>query len=254
MMLKSRVLGKGDALIILHGLFGDSKNWMSCASILAKKFEVHLVDLRNHGASFHADTHNYELMADDVYEYVCVKNLNNYSILGHSMGGKVAMQYALIRHDSGLNRLIIIDIAPKKYLENHSDIFSALQEVVKLARSRKEAFSILEKKINNSLISNFLLKSLVIHKQGHLSFNFNLKSLENNLENIMDRVWSDKPYTGKVVFFSGEQSDYISSSDYKYMFELFPFMKVVTIPNSGHWVHYENKSGFLSELNNYLIN
>ena len=142
MILSSTVLGSGNPLIILHGLFGESKNWNSIAKEMYSDFEVHLIDQRNHGNSFHHDQHNYIALANDLYNYINEYSLKKYSIIGHSMGGKVAMQFSLMYPDE-IQNLIIVDIAPKEYKNEHYTIFEGLQKVLLESASRKEAQNIL---------------------------------------------------------------------------------------------------------------
>ena len=136
MILSSTVIGGGPVVVILHGLFGEGKNWLSIAKEISNHFEVHLIDQRNHGNSFHSMEHNYEVMALDLDKYIKSKNITNFFLLGHSMGGKTAMEFALL-YPKNVDKLIIVDIAPKLYKENHVNIFEGLKQVLSRANSRK---------------------------------------------------------------------------------------------------------------------
>ena len=157
MILSSTVLRSGNPLIILHGLFGESKNWNSIAKEMSSDFEVHLIDQRNHGNSFHHEEHNYIVLANDLYNYINEHSLKKYSIIGHSMGGKAAMQFSLMYPDE-IQNLIIVDIAPKEYKNEHYAIFKGLQQVLLESDSRKEAQNILMHYVKDMTVVNFLLK------------------------------------------------------------------------------------------------
>ena len=176
MILKSSIIGRGPVIIILHGLFGESKNWRGVASKLLNYFEVHLVDQRNHGNSFHHKQQDYKVMALDLKNYIEKKKINTFSIIGHSMGGKVAMQFAFL-YPKGLDKLIIIDISPREYQDNHTDVFLGLKQVLLESKSRQSAQKILMSHINDKVKSNFLLKC----KNLYLSQKLNKLFLNRNL-------------------------------------------------------------------------
>ena len=251
MIISSTILGSGPTVIILHGLFGEGSNWKSIAKELSSKFEVHLVDQRNHGSSFHHDEHNYEVLVDDLNKYIIHNNIIDAIIIGHSMGGKVAMNFAF-SYPQKIVQLIIIDIAPKEYQDNHKSIFVGLKKVLKSANSRKEAIHILISHIQDLMTTNFLLKGLSFDAQNKPFLRFNHIALENNLPKLLLALNPDKVFHGKTYFLSGSQSNYIKNADLKFISRQFPMFQEIEIDHAGHWVHYENKEGFLHVLKKLL--
>lgn len=252
MILSSVVIGKGPIIIILHGLFGEGKNWLSIAKELSICYEVHLVDQRNHGLTFHHNEHDYALMATDLHAYVKHHNLDRYSVIGHSMGGKVAMQFAF-KFPHNLNKLIIVDISPKRYIDSHSKIFQGLNEVLLNSQSRKDAFLILLRRVKDKEVVGFLLKGLSFSNHTNQPrLKYNLNALEMNVKNLMKEITSDRKYTKPIYFLRGENSNYINDLDIQYITNLFTDYIIVTIKNSGHWVHHENKVDFMIELKKIL--
>ena len=251
MILSATILGSGDPLIILHGLFGDSKNWNSIAKELSSDFEVHLIDQRNHGNSFHHPEHNYEVLANDLHHYINKYSLKHYSIIGHSMGGKVAMQFSFMCPDE-LQNLIIVDIAPKEYENEHSEILEGLQQVVLESNSRKEAQNILMHYVKDMTVVNFLLKGFYISDEKKPKFKFNLQALEKNITNLLGPLKKHNTFNGRTYFLSGSESNYIQPSDSKDISKLFPRNKIITINNAGHWIHFEAKESFLRTIKTIL--
>ena len=247
MILKSSILGRGPVIIILHGLFGESNNWKGVSSKLLNYFEIHLVDQRNHGNSFHHKQQNYKVMALDLKNYIEKKKINTFSIIGHSMGGKVAMQFAFL-YPKGLDKLIIIDISPREYQDNHTDVFLGLKQVLLESKSRQSAQKILMSHINNEVKSNFLLKGLFFTSTQRPHLKFNLVAIQKNSHNMLSSLHSDILFDGKTYFLSGANSNYIQRRDIKYISQLFSLYKIIEIKNAGHWIHYDNKSDFLKTI------
>ena len=251
MILSSTVLGSGNPLIILHGLFGESKNWNSIANELSSHFEVHLIDQRNHGNSFHHQEHNYQVLANDVYNYINEHSLKNYSIIGHSMGGKVAMQFSLMYPDE-IQNLIIVDIAPKEYKNEYYAIFEGLQKVLLESDSRKKEQNILMHYIKDITIVNFLLKGFSLSDSCKPKFRFNIHALEKNINNLLGTLKKHNNFNGMTYFLSGSESNYIQPSDHKDISKLFPRNKIIIINNAGHWIHFEAKESFLLTIKTIL--
>ena len=158
--LHSTIIGNGKPLLVLHGVFGMSDNWNTFGKFFADYFEVHLIDLRNHGRSFHSDDFNYELMVDDVYQYIQHFKLADINLLGHSMGGKVALFFSQ-KYPQLLAKLVVVDIAPKEYPIHHQEIIDALKSVdFKVVKSRKQADEMLSETIKDEGVKQFLLKNL----------------------------------------------------------------------------------------------
>ncbi|MES2592862.1 MAG: alpha/beta fold hydrolase [Bacteroidota bacterium] len=253
MKLFYRKYGAGQPLVILHGLFGQSDNWNSLAKQFAEKgFEVYLVDLRNHGLSPHSDTWNYQVMSDDILELINEFQLKDVVLLGHSMGGKVAMQFA-IQHQELLNQLIVVDIAPKYYPPHHGDVLKALNAVdFTLVKTRKEAEDILSTFITDYGTKQFLLKNIYWKENGLLEWRFNLKVIAEQIENVGEVTPDDKSCDIPAVFIRGGLSRYILDEDINLIQDIFPRSVVETVENAGHWVHAEKQKDFFDCVINYI--
>ncbi|QTY26126.1 alpha/beta fold hydrolase [Flavobacterium sp. CS20] len=253
MKLHSQISGKGQPMVILHGFLGMGDNWKTLSKAYAKAgFEVHLLDLRNHGKSPHSQDFNYEIMAKDVNEYFKDKGIKKAVLIGHSMGGKVAMYFAC-QHPELLTHLIVVDISPRYYKPHHDDILERLKTLqqTKLT-SRKEADAILKEKINDNGVRMFLLKNLKREKDNTLNLKPNIDVFINNKENIGQALPQHFIYEGETLFIKGEHSDYISEGDKDLINKHFRNFKIQTISNTGHWVHAENPKSFLSETLKFI--
>ncbi len=245
MKLHSVILGKGKPFLILHGFLGMSDNWKTLGKKFAEDgFEVHLIDQRNHGKSPHSDEFSYELMAEDIKEYCDAHNLENIILLGHSMGGKTAMLTAS-KYENLVEKLIVVDIAPKYYAPHHQQILKGLTALkeAKLG-SRTEAETLLEEYIPETGVRLFLLKNLYWKTKDELSLKMNLPVLKEKIENIGASLPEDAQYKGNSLFIKGEKSDYITSSDEKLIKDHFPKAEIETIQGAGHWVHAEKMNKF----------
>ena len=245
MKLFYRKFGSGQPLIILHGLFGQSDNWNTLAKKFAEQgFEVYVVDLRNHGLSPHSEVWNYQVMSEDILELINDNNLQNIILLGHSMGGKVAMRFA-VQHQDLLDKLIVVDIAPKYYHQTNQDVLEALNSVdLSIVKTRKEVEIILSKYITDYGTKQFLLKNLYWKPNNDLDWRFNLKIITEEFENIGEATPTDKVCNTPALFIRGEKSNYILDDDFNLMQEIFPFSILETIANGGHWVHSEKSKEF----------
>jgi esterase len=263
MKLNSQIIGQGQPLIILHGLYGSSDNWLSHAKILAENHEVHLIDQRNHGKSPHSDEHNYTAMEGDLWQYFQDHQIERAIILGHSMGGKTAMFFALA-HPESVSALIIVDMSPKSYdsLEDaktlyHKEIFKGLRSInISTIKTRTEAEQQLSEYVDQPRIRKFLLKNLQ-RRPDDKSFYWmlNLEGLYNSLENILEGIDPDlvSPLTAfPVLFIRGENSGYIDDEAIPIIRALFPFAEIETIENAGHWLHAEQPDTFMNVVTNFL--
>jgi esterase len=253
MILNSRIEGSGKPFVILHGFLGMSDNWKTLGSQFAEDgFQVHMVDLRNHGKSFHSDDFSYELMAIDVKEYCEFHKLENIILLGHSMGGKTAMLLATLFPDL-VDKLIIADIGPKFYPQHHQPILEGLNAVdFSKQPSRSEVEEIVSKYISDFGTRQFLLKSLYWKEKDQLAFRFNLSVFNKKIEEIGVALPSSHKFEKPTLFLRGSKSNYILDDDFETIHNHFPNVKIVTISNAGHWLHAENPKDFYTETINFL--
>jgi esterase len=245
MKLFYRKFGQGQPLIILHGLFGQSDNWNSLAKQFSEQgFEVYIVDQRNHGLSPHDEEWNYKVMSEDIYELIQDLNLQNVILLGHSMGGKTVMQFAL-DHENLLDKLIVADISPKYYPLHHQIVLQALDAVdFKKVKTRREAEDILNTYITDFGTKQFLLKNIYWKEDGELAWRFNLEVIIKKIENIGEATPNENSCNTPTLFIRGEKSNYILNEDLDMIHEIFPRSILETISDADHWVHAEKPKAF----------
>ena len=245
MQLNFKQLGHGEPLVLLHGLFGSADNWLGVAPSLAEKFHIFIPDLRNHGSSPHSLEMDYSLMAADVEEFFCRHNLQNASVLGHSMGGKVAMQFAL-SFPARVKKLIVVDMAPRAYAPAHEHIFAALLalDLIKF-QTRSQIEAALAAEIPSLNLRRFLLKNLGRNGDGAFQWKMNLRGVAENYPRLGEALASLTPFTHPTQFIRGGQSDYIRAADEAEILRLFPKAIIETIPTANHWVHAEAPAEFL---------
>ncbi|MBP6038735.1 MAG: alpha/beta fold hydrolase [Flavobacterium sp.] len=253
MTLHSRIEGEGIPIIILHGFLGMSDNWKSLATQFASAgFQVHALDLRNHGKSFHSEEFNYEVMVEDVKNYIQVHQLTNCIVLGHSMGGKVAMLLATT-YPHLVSKLIIADIGPKYYAPHHQTILAGLNAVdFSKKPSRSDVEQILSNCITDFGTRQFLLKNLYWKTPEQLAFRFNLQVFNDKIETIGTALPFENKFEGPTLFLRGSKSDYILDSDFETIYYHFPMASIVTIDNAGHWLHAENPKDFQLNVMQFL--
>ena len=255
MILHGNIIGEGKPFIILHGFLGMGDNWKTLARKFADAgYEIHLVDQRNHGRSFHTEEFNYDLLAQDLKEYCEHHKLNNIILLGHSMGGKTAMKFAAL-YPEKVDKLIIADIGPKYYAPHHQQILkglAALQEESGALESRGDADEFLEKYISEWGTRQFLLKNLYWKKDKTLALRINLPVLTEKIENLGEGLKNTDTYSGETLFLRGSQSNYIDENDSDLIKKHFPQSKIITIPKAGHWLHAENPKDFYQEVIKFL--
>lgn len=253
-MLYSRIEGEGKPLLILHGFLGMSDNWKTFAGqIAAEGFQLHILDLRNHGRSFHSDVFTYEAMVQDVLEYCQGHNLDKVSILGHSMGGKVAMFFATT-YPEKVDKLIVADIGPKYYRPHHQDILAGLNAVdLSQKPDRSQVEEILKEYVSDFGTRQFLMKSLYWIEPGQLAFRFNLPVFNEQIDNIGKALPDNALFENPTLFLRGGNSNYIKDEDFETIRHHFPNSEIKTVPNAGHWLHAENPKDFYSESIQYLL-
>ena len=252
MKLHFKKFGSGPPLIILHGVFGSSDNWKTLANHLMITFEVYLVDQRNHGLSPHSDDLNYQVMTDDLKELLHNEQIEKCCLLGHSMGGKTAMNFA-VQYPEKIMKLIIVDIAPKRYPPHHQNILQGVHSLkINEINTRKEADDLLSTTINNSGIRQFILKNLSRNPEGLFYWKINWKAIEDNIQAIGAPLLSHDLFTGEVLFIRGAQSDYILNEDEPLLKKNFPNAVLMTIQKAGHWVHAEQPAQLLALINQFI--
>ncbi len=247
-ILHSKIIGTGRPLLILHGYLGMSDNWKTLGTQYAENgFQSHLIDQRNHGKSFHSQDFNYDFLSEDLKKYMEHHHLEKANIIGHSMGGKTAMQFAC-EHPELTEKLIVADISPKYYPPHHHDIISGLKALdFEKINSRSEADQELSKYLNDSGIRQFLLKNLYWVEKGKLGFRFNLSVLSTKMEEIGENISAAAQYAGPTLFLKGDASEYVVETDLPEIKRHFPAAEIETIENAGHWVHAANPKQFFEK-------
>jgi len=249
--LYSREFGTGDPIVILHGLFGFSDNWQTIAKGLADHHLVVTPDLRNHGRSPHVDAHSYPLMAEDVRAFMEEHWMFSAAVVGHSMGGKVAMQLALSHPDS-VEKLVVVDMEPGQAEDNHGPIFQALLGLnLSDVTTRQEAEAYLSKHIADVGTRQFLLKNITREDDGRFTWKMNLPVLWKHYDDILAPVTGD-PFQKPTLFIRGSRSHYIRDSELPLIRTLFPHAEIVTIEDAGHWVHADQPAALLAVLKKFL--
>ena len=270
MNLNFKEFGTGEPVVILHGLFGTLDNWQTIAKRLSAEFTVFILDLPNHGRSPHTEGEiNYEMMADALAEFMLNHWLYETRLVGHSMGGKLAMQFAL-SHPDIVKKLAVIDIAPKLYKSGHEDVFDALFAVdLATLKDRKEAEAILMDKLEGDAGTvQFLLKDLTRNNPfnnttntdlsrdnregGGFEWKMNLKGLFDNYNNILQAPVGE-PFLKPTLFIRGGNSLYIKDKDKQVINDFFPNAALKTIEGAGHWVHADKPKELFEILNSFLI-
>jgi pimeloyl-ACP methyl ester carboxylesterase len=251
MKLNFKKIGSGPPLVILHGLFGSADNWYSISRELDKEFTMYLVDQRNHGDSPHSDEWNYEVMAADLLELLDEEGLDKVFLMGHSMGGKVAMTFA-VNNPERVARLIVADISPRYYPVHHEVILDGLQAInLTEIQSRKEADDALAVHIPDFGTRQFLLKSLGRNADGFY-WKINLPVIVANIEEVGKALEDDVVYEGETLFLAGAKSNYIQEKDMESILEHFPNYQLKIIPNAGHWLHAEQPKAVVEEIRSFL--
>ncbi len=251
-LLHSVITGQGKPLIILHGLFGMGDNWKSLAKQFAGNFEVHAVDQRNHGRSFHSDDFSYELMVHDLLYYFSRHKIEQAFLLGHSMGGKTAMLFA-VEFPGLVSKLIVADIAPKYYPPHHETILQTLHSLdFKKITRRSEVDEILSTRIKEPKVRQFLSKNVYRLHDHSFTLRFNLAAIEENINDIGDPLPAYTVYKGPVLFLKGADSGYITEEDRDLIRQHFPASEILSVENSGHWLHAENPEKFYEYASSFL--
>lgn len=252
-MLYSKIEGSGKPFVIMHGFLGMSDNWKTLGTQFAESgFEVHMLDLRNHGRSIQSDEFNYKLMVEDVVAYCKEKKLTSIYLLGHSMGGKVAM-FTATQFPDLVEKLIVADIGVKYYKPHHEEILAGLAAVdFSKKPSRSEVEGILTHYIPDFGTRQFLMKSLYWETPGQLAFRFNLNAFVANKDVIGDALDEEAVFNKPTLFLKGANSNYILESDIAEIKRHFPHSEIEKISNAGHWLHAENPKDFYDKTMLFL--
>lgn len=242
----------GPWLLLLHGLFGDGDNLAVVKRHFESKYNILSIDLPHHGRSSHQFSFSLNEWADAIATELMTRGIFELSVVGHSLGGKVAMMLARNARIN-IHHLVIVDIAPVSYSHRHQSVFAALKKVkLTTLKSRQEADYYLALELSDASTRQFLLKSLVKSTQGHFSWRFNLNGLVEAYSQLSYWTEASSPYTGSTVFIKGALSDYIVQEYQEAIKRQFPLAKAHVIANTGHWLHAEKPQSFLRVLDNIL--
>ena len=252
MKLFVRKMGDGDPLVILHGLFGLSDNWLNIAKELAKTHRCYLLDLRNHGRSPQSENHDYDDMVEDLYEFLTDFGLRTVSVMGHSMGGLTAMKFAL-EYPHRVNKLVVVDIAPRSYPVMHQNILAGLKAIpIASLKSRKEGDQVLKNYVDSVKIRQFLLKNIYRNEDNTYAWRINLDAITAHTSDIGRGITGSRTFDKPTLFIRGGKSEYINDEDEARINEIFSDHRIIIIPNASHWVHAEEPKAFLEAVNNFL--
>ena len=253
MQLFFRQIGAGRPIIILHGLFGSADNWLTISKVIADNgFSVYTVDQRNHGRSPQVPTHSYPELADDLYDFIQQQQLEKPILIGHSMGGKTVMQYAM-QYPGTFSHLVVVDIAPRLYKVHHGDILAGLKAIpLDTLQNRNEADQILSQYEPSPSVRQFLLKNLYRNEEGNFAWRINLPVLDENIEIISQDIINQRVVEEPTLFMRGEKSGYVRDKDLPKIKELFPNSTVDTIEGASHWVQAEQPEAFVKSLVSFL--
>lgn len=246
--------GSGFPIIIVHGLLGTSDNWITVAKKLSAEYSVFNVDVRNHGRSPHLPEMNYPAMAADLKAFLENQWIHKAHFIGHSMGGKLVMQFAL-EYPEIVDKLVVIDIAPKSYPGGHEHILDALESIdLNAVESRKEVEVALSEKLNEpESVIQFLMKNLHFDRVlNNYSWKMNLSAIIDHYDEISGAIESGESFDGPTLFISGGNSKYILPEDEPSIRELFPKAEFKVVEDAGHWVHAEKPAEIFEILKEFL--
>lgn len=252
--LNYKQLGKGKHIVLIHGLFGSLENLNMVAKSLSQHYCVTSIDVRNHGNSFHQKNMDYQVLAQDVINLLDQLSIEHCHILGHSMGGKIAMKIAL-SFPERVSKLIVADIAPVKYPAHHLTIIEGLQTIdLTQVHKRKDADIQLAKYVTDPAVRPFLLRNIILNEQGKFQFKCNLNYIEQGYQQIMQNVscQNDEYFNGDTLFIKGANSDYILPEHQNAITTLFPKAKAKIIQGAGHWLHAEKTVAFNKIVEDFL--
>lgn len=254
-ILHSKIYGQdkpGTPLLVFHGLFGMLDNWGSFGKEMGEFFPVHLIDLRNHGKSFHSTEMSHDDLAHDISHYMDFHHIEKANLLGHSLGGKAVMQFA-IKYPIKVQKLIVVDISPKAYPPHHQGILKALESVdFENLNTRQQVEEVLQQYIPEKSVIQFLTKNLYWTDDKKLAWRFNLKTLSEKYSEFVSNAIKFGVFSGETLFIAGAKSNYILPQDEFQIKQQFPHASIIKIKNAGHWVQAENPKDFNEAVKDFL--
>lgn len=252
MLLHYKEIGEGKPLVILHGLFGTSDNWQTHAKKLGEYYRVILVDQRNHGHSPWSEDFTYENLADDLERLILHLGIDQFTLIGHSMGGKTAMYYSQ-KYPNRLEKMVVVDIGIKRYPMHHNEIIKGIKSIdLSTIESRSAAEQAMLPFVDSYGVRQFLLKNLYWIEKGKLAWRMNVDVLEREMEEILAPIPTIEVWT-PTLFLRGAMSNYILDEDWDAIEEIFPDATLETIENAGHWVHSEQPEEFIEKVLEFII-
>lgn len=251
MKLFYRELGQGQAIVMLHGIFGSSDNWLTPSRMLSQNYHTYALDLRNHGQSFHDEAFDYPSMVADVVRFMEDRQIKDPIVMGHSMGGKVAMNLA-VAHPDKVQKLIVVDIAPRPYnLENHVELEGLNSISIDDVTSRQEADDMLAKHVDAADVRQFLLKNLQRKPEGGFKWKLNLAAISENMLKIGLPLQFEGKFEKPTLFVRGAKSGYVRDKDLDVIKNIFPAVTLETL-DTGHWVPAEKPREFVEVIRRWL--
>lgn len=241
-------------IIILHGIFGSSDNWLTIGKVLGEQFTVYMLDQRNHGQSPRSEEFNYKVMADDLKEFIAENGIENPILIGHSMGGKTVMQFAM-NYPEAFAKMVVVDIAPKFYPVHHSMILQGLAAVdLKTLKSRTEANETLKRFEESEGVRQFLLKNLWRNpeKNNEFDWRINVPVIAKNIDVVGHELENEHSVNQPVLFLRGAESHYIQPEDERKIWELFPNYEIQSIEGAGHWVQADKPQEFIEIVSRFI--
>ena len=251
MKLFFRQQGQGRPLIILHGLLGSSDNWHSLGKLFAETFSVYMVDQRNHGQSPHSDEFNYKLLTEDLEEFIGENKIEKPHIIGHSMGGKTAMNFA-VKNPKAVDKLIVVDIVPKKYIVRHDRLIEGMKAIsLEETTSRAQAEVAMAGYEPDPTVRQFLLKNLSRSSDGKFLWKVNLPAIDRHLQETGEGMIYKGSFDGPTLFINGNKSDYHKAGDEALIKKIFPQAQFIGL-DTGHWVQAEKPQEFSQAVLQFL--
>ena len=255
-ILHSKIYGEERTetpLLVFHGLFGMLDNWGSFGKEFGELMPTHVLDLRNHGRSFHSESMSHDDLANDILHYMEFHNIEKANLLGHSLGGKAVMQFA-IKYPEKVNKLIVVDISPKAYPPHHQGIIKALQSVdFTKVESRQDVEKVLGEYIHEKFVIQFLMKNLYWTEDKKLDWRFNLNTLAEKYTEFVSNAIKFGIFNGPTLFLAGANSNYILPQDELLIRQQFPDSRIIKIANAEHWVQANNPVDFNAAARDFIL-